>query len=137
MNQIPLVQQVLVLTELIASGQFLDGLKIRLYKNDTTPNDASVLADFTTADYSGYADSDVIEWGGPYLLGSNVVVTAPTEQFQPTGSGTANLIYGYVVYFDGSPDVLRWGVRLPLPVSMDSALSSLFVAPTFGLKSSI
>lgn len=69
-----------------------------LYKNDYTPTDATVIADLTEADFTGYARIDLDGWTAAFLNAANIAEMRETlRTFTATGGATANTIYGYFI----------------------------------------
>lgn len=69
---------------------------LRLYKNNYTPLGTSVAADFTEANFDGYAAIRINDFGAAALDGSNQAhIDAPIKTFTCTGATTSNDIYGY------------------------------------------
>jgi len=100
--------------ELVALASWLAGvaptLTMRLYKNNYTPVDASILTDFTEANFSGYAAVG-ITMGSPSEVSNKAksVATAPAV-YTHNGGGTANTIYGYYIH-DTVLNQLMWAER--------------------------
>lgn len=73
-----------------------ENLILKLFKNDYTPVEGSIAADFTVADFTGYANIT--------LVGANWVITegAPSEATYAQQSFTASAVgsqsvYGYML----------------------------------------
>jgi hypothetical protein len=94
-------------------------LQVRLFTNNVTPTPASILADFTSANFGSYSDQGLPTHGAPTWDGTKWLVTFDALNWLT--SGTSNLpqtLYGYVVYasvgnavwwaekFTGSPPTL-------------------------------
>ncbi len=100
----------LALQELVASGGIWDGCKLRLFVNNITPSDASVIGDFTeaAAGFPGYAaiTLSAATWGA-------VTVTAHVAQsfygstptFTRSSTGTPQNVYGWYVTDAGNTKV--------------------------------
>jgi len=89
-------------------------LDVRIFQNDITPDDDTVLADFTEADFIGYAPAMLISEdfsttpgtaGNPAVSLYNFVVS-----FTSTASQASQNCYGYYVVGRTSGD-LRWCER--------------------------
>lgn len=79
---------------------------IRLFKNNFTPTGASVAADFTEADFDGYASQTVVAWGAGFLNGSNQgEIDHAIKTWTATGGATPNTIYGYYLTRDSDGKV--------------------------------
>jgi hypothetical protein len=96
----------------------LNGYKIHLFKNNLTPTDASVIGDFTEADFTGYASQNLTTFATAFLNGANQGETdAGLYTFTQSGSTTTNNIYGYYVTTAGG--ALVYSERNPnAPVAM-------------------
>lgn len=93
--------------------------KLRLFQNDFHPNQTSVLADFTEADYTGYTEADPT-WGAIYYdTPSGLAIASYPAVFQPTGTTVANTIYGW--YITDDPATIWFACeRFDNPVQMAS-----------------
>lgn len=100
---------------MIATGGSLDGAKLMLFSNDIIPDEDTVYADLTPCAFSGYAASDVLAWGDPYLDNdSNQWALAPEPvEFRSTSATpyVSGIAYGYAVYMPGTPNVLLFAER--------------------------
>lgn len=119
----------------------LDGLTatvdLHLYQNDMAPSPSSVLADFTEADYDGYAEETITPatWA-VFLQGiSQAVAVGPGVVFSPTGSTTPNVIYGYYVT-DNTGARLLWAERFAEPKVMNGVTTGFTLVPAIGGQSS-
>jgi len=88
--------------ELVILASWIAGVAptivMRLYQNNYTPVDASVLTDFTEATFSGYS-AQGLTMGSPVEVANKAVSTATTPcVFTHNGGGTANTIYGYYIH---------------------------------------
>lgn len=105
------------LEALIAEGGALDGAVMMLFKNNVTPNDETVMADLTPADFTGYAVSDPLEWGTPYIDGDSgewALSCAPVEFRSTSGAPFVPCpVYGVGIYVPGTPNVLKLAGNLP------------------------
>lgn len=113
-------------------------LTLHLFKSNTTPTTATVLGDFTEADFDGYAAGSPYNLTGPVVTvptpGSGALVTYTLINFTPTGSITPNNIYGYYVL--DSAGTLLWCERAPSPpIVLNSTLTTLPLTIKFGAKS--
>lgn len=89
---IPNVGEVAMLTTLVAVTH-----RYRLFQNNYTPVEGSVVGDFTEATYSGYGGSKEPTYGTPCTVSGTSFVTGGSMFFQHDGGGTSNTIYGYYV----------------------------------------
>lgn len=97
------------------------GLKLRLYKNNYTPSQSTVIGDFSgnEANFSGYAAATPAMGASSTISHKATSVDAATRTFTHNGGGTANTIYGYYVT-DAGATIVYWAERLPAPVTMGS-----------------
>jgi hypothetical protein len=92
------------------SGLTPANLKMYLYQNNMTPDQDTVLADFTEATFSGYA-SQTMSLGTPTEVSHKAKTVATSPQvFTHNGGGTSNTIYGYFVK-DSVTGNLAWAER--------------------------
>lgn len=130
------------LAEMIAISGALDGAKVHLYQNSYTPQRGDTVANYTTADFSGYAASAVIAWGTPYsdpVNGPQVV--GDSKQFTSSGgSFVGNTIYGVYVT-DTAGTGLLYAEQFvdengaPAPVIIAAAGQAIVYVPVFGAVS--
>jgi hypothetical protein len=95
-----------------ASLQYLDNLIadlldtaiVRVFKNDYTPVDGSVLGSFTEANFTGYAQINMSGWSAAALDGNGKAATTADQVTWTMGTpGTTNTVYGiYVVTAAGA-----------------------------------
>lgn len=123
---------------LVDTGGYLETVKIRLFKNNLAITPATLTADLVEADYTGYAASAALVWGAPWLdIDDDIVLTAAGVQFQPTGTATSNIIYGWWMEAGTSPATTPILAELfDTPVSMDSPLDALFVIANYRFQAS-
>ena len=108
----------------------LDGGKLRLYKNDIQPSPTTLIAAFTEADFTGYAAITIATWGAAFqnAIGNGQVI-APSQQFNQSGVGVTNNIYGY--WYETAAGVLLWSERFAAaPVPMDATGKALVLILT-------
>lgn len=111
---------------------------VGLFQNDFTPLPTSVPADFTAATYDGYASLSTT------ILGtaidddnSNARLEYDANLFQPTGSGTSNVIYGWYIVggvgttFDGKVIAAK---RFPAPITLATPDDGVVVQPTVAIN---
>jgi len=114
----------------------LDTITIKLFKEPITPGADVVAADFTEADYSGYADVEAPKVGSPYRDNvGNVCMSFESAHFQPTSFDVENTIYGWFAVggsgtMNGS--VIGWQV-FSSPVVLATPAQALDVIATFKL----
>jgi hypothetical protein len=79
-------------------GQILKSATLRLFKNDFTPLQSSVTADFVEANFSGYAAIPLVlaDWSASYLNASQQAETDMlTKTFTQSAATVTNSIYGW------------------------------------------
>lgn len=106
----------------------------RLYQNDLTPGPATVIGDFTVANFTGYANGVLagVAVAGA-LDGSNrAVVTWNALTFTKNGA-TGNTIYGY--YVTTGAGNLLWAERFDGAIPMTVNGAFIQITPRFTFKS--
>lgn len=108
---------------------YLNGLTLRLFQNNHTPDGADVAGDYTEATFSGYAAVALNNWGNAFQNGSDQGEIDETVRiFTCTGPSPSNAIYGYYVT-DGSGNLV-WAERNPAgPVTINTAGQTYSVLP--------
>jgi len=84
---------------------------MRLFKNDYTPVEGSVLGDFTEATWTGYAQKSLT--GSSWTVATVAGVTTGTfavQTFTSTANQAAELSYGYYV-LGATSGILLWAER--------------------------
>lgn len=91
-------------------------LALRLFKNDYTPDAASVLADFQEATFGGYFRQwiDSAGWPTPTIVGGKASSTYSLDPFTWTVTDPGQTVYGYYVEEAATATVL-WAERLATP----------------------
>jgi hypothetical protein len=106
---------------------------IRLFQNDHTPDPADVLADYTEADFSGYAELDLDGWAAAVTVSGRAQIVATLKVWTHSAGAVDNDIYGYYVVNAGG--ALVWAERDPnAPVTVDTAGQEYNVLPRFTLR---
>ena len=109
-------------------------LNYRLFKNNYTPVDDSVLADFTEADYQGYAFLTPALWSIVALVGGRAFTQAEPLVYLCTGGATPNTIYGYYATDVVSGNVVLAERFVPGPIAMAIAGDTLTINPSLALS---
>lgn len=95
---------------------------VRLYKNDYTPVPGSTLGNFTYADFTG-ADPVALDeslWGGFAIVSDRAVAIYDSgTPIEWENTGSAQTVYGYVVYDDNDNAVL-FAERFASPEDLDT-----------------
>lgn len=111
-----------------------DGLKVRLFKNDVTPDDNTVIGDLTEADFEGYAAGDLANLTTPGVVAAQAQTQGDSVTFTMGTPGTTNNIYGHYIT-DSAGTVLYGVVRDPsAPIAMDTAGKEYTVFPVLTLR---
>lgn len=111
------------------------GVTLRLYQNNYTPVDGSVLADFTECDFDGYAAKTLTAFTVPILVGGEAYIAEGPQIWTATGGVTPNDVYGYYVEDPVDGEVI-WAARFTgAPIVVDGAGDVVVVTPTFTLAS--
>lgn len=103
--------------------------EFRLYQNDITPGAGSVFADFTEADFTGYASAVMAAWITPIIdpiSGRSKIYPGPVL-FLQSGTAIVNTVYGWYLE-DGSSNLLAAG-RFDTPVEMDTTGKEIVLIP--------
>lgn len=122
----------LVLLEILRLGG-LDNLTVRLFQNDMTPTEASVLADFIQCDFSGYVQVVGRNFNTPVFddQGNGNLVSASIAAFTQNAPTITNIAYGYyVVLNDGV--TLVWSERFAAPQAFADTADNVAVVLRFG-----
>ena len=109
-------------------------LVLRLFKNNFSPVNASVLSDFTEADFTGY--SSVSLTGGSWTTTQGAPSTATYAQQAFTGTGAAQTVYGYYITRTSSGRVWYYQ-RFTTPISVGSSTPVLRISPALSMKDSV
>jgi hypothetical protein len=108
-------------------GGLLEGAKLKLYKEPIEPTKATVIADLTPADFTGYAASAAITWGTPLTdTDGTAFVPGGMIEFAASGSTVANTIYGAYLT-DGAGTILLGVFRFDTPVSVGAVGQGVLV----------
>lgn len=104
--------------------------RIRLFKNDFTPDVDSVLGDFTEADFTGYSGFQACAWLAAVIngAGKGIIVAAPLL-WTAGVIGTGNTIYGYYVT-EGGDTVVSYAERFASPIVIASVGDFVVVTPS-------
>lgn len=113
---VPDVAEVLLLAGVITE---MGALTLRLNKNPVTPSDATVLGDFTIADFSGYANASPSMTTPSEISGKGTTIDSAERSFTHNGGGTGNTIYGY--YVTDAIGGLVWAEAFSAPVTMNAS----------------
>lgn len=129
---IPQAAWELILTELVNTGNLWNAALVRLFKANATLGPATVLADLTQCDFTGYSDSAAVVWGAPgYLPDGTAVVTGDSKQFRVGSTPTVlNTVYGWCLIDSGATNLL-FARKFDSPIILASAGQIIDVLPAF------
>lgn len=99
-----------------------ESYKLRLFKNNITPDQDTETADFTEADFTGYAEKTLTRsgWSDPTTVSNKARMDYSVEQIW-TCSGGSNTIYGYYVVGTTS-GVCLWAQLFASPRTVDNGV---------------
>lgn len=125
------------LQKLLDGGESTIGnITVHLYKNNHTPAKGDVAADYTEADFSGYAATESGSFTGDTWDGTNHIWTAqsPAVTFTVGAGGTPNTVYG--VYYTADSDGKLVAAELfAAPVTMNTVGFSITWTPVLTVES--
>lgn len=129
---LPLTSQLLIQQAYVTAT--LDGATLGLFKNDVTPNVATVLGDLIIADFSGYAAIVIAAWGAPYVgPGNRVEADGPSQQFNHSGGAVPNDVYGWFLIDTVGGALLALERFVNGPYALIDASHSLVVLPRWAV----
>jgi len=112
-----------------------NGYSIRLFQNDLTPGNLTVLGDITEANFSGYVSKTLANSTPAVIDVSNKALTIwDPLLWSHNGGATANSIYGYYV-LDGTGGLVYIERDPSAPVSMSMLGSTYVVNPRLTVDS--
>lgn len=130
-NILPIAFLRSILNALVATGEPLDAVTIRLFSNDFQPDDTSVLADFTQCTFDGYAESGAIVWEPAYSDVNGLAhVRGDLKVFNCTGGTTPETVYGWYAV---TTTTLKASQRFETPIPINAAGQAVLVLPSFEL----
>ena len=123
---VPIISRPLPMAILVAAWNAGIPLTCRLFKNNYTPADATLVSDFDEADYAGYAAQVLTGWSDiGYDVDNRSILEADALTWTITASNQT--IYGMYVTSAGGT-VLWWGERRAAgPIALDAATNPSFV----------
>lgn len=122
------------LIDRLLNGNTGENLLLKLFKNDVTPGESTVVGDFTEADFSGYAAKTLTNssWAAATTDGGGSSSSSYAEQtFTPTAD-PAQDIYGYYIV-GATSGKLMWAERFSDAPRNVAGGDDLKVTPKFGL----
>lgn len=128
---VPDIAELLQLQLLLDS--LIDTAVVHLFSNNITPDEDTVLGDFTECTYSGYGGGQTPTWDGPTTDMSNrAAITSEVMQYAHNGGATANTVYGYYVVASGTD--LVFCERFAAPIVMDDATDQFSLQIVYRLR---
>jgi hypothetical protein len=121
-----------LLASLTAALAGISTCQIRLYSNNYTPTNASLLTNFTEANFTGYTAVTNASWNAPSWAGQGAAVGYSKEvaTFQPTGTTITQTVYGYYVTIGSGGGETLLGAELfssPIPMaSVEDQINIVF-----------
>lgn len=109
-------------------------LRLRLFTNNITPNQASVIGDFTEATFNGSAAQTPTLGAATTVSHKATVVDSATRTFTKTAGGASETVYGYYLT-DASATICYWAERFPAPISIASTGDAISILLQLTLNS--
>lgn len=104
-------------------------LKLALYKSNTTPGLADIIATYTESTFAGYARSVCSNWTAPATVSARAAMTADAKTFTRASTGAGENVYGYYVT-DSTYTFLYWAERdAAAPIVLTNLGDSYTVTP--------
>jgi hypothetical protein len=121
-----------ILTAITQTSQPWDAAKVHLFKSNIVLTPATLLGDFTEADFTGYSVSGSVTWNAPgYLPDGTAVVVGDAKIFVVGSTPTVlNTIYGYYLTNSGGTALL-FARSFDTPVVLSQAGNFVDVIPTY------
>lgn len=113
----------------------LNSRTLKLYKAIAAPlGDGTVLADFTEANFNGYAATSVGSWAAAMTISNKAKAVGTPRTWTRSAGATSNTILGYYVI---SQDTLfcLWAEEFDTPIAMNIIGDTVTVVPTLTLFS--
>jgi hypothetical protein len=94
---VPDLGEIELLTKLLKNTTDTEDYIIRLYKNNYSPINTTVVGDFTEADFTSYAEKTVArgDWSSPSTVAIKAESSVTAQSW--TCGVTGNTVYGYYV----------------------------------------
>lgn len=106
---------------------------LHLFKNNITPNNATILSNLTEADFAGYSAPTLLGGGWVTSSGDPSVATYAAQTFTCSATGVAQTVYGYYLTRGG---VIRWCELFPTSRLISVVGASITVNPRITLQDS-
>ena len=112
-----------------------ENLRLRLFTNNITPADTDVLATYTEASGSGYANVLLTAANWTVTAGDPASASYPEITF--TFTGALGSVYGYYITGETS-NLVRWAERFPTaPFDVQANGDQIKITPTITLKDTL
>lgn len=110
-------------------------MRLKLFRNDWTPNRESRLVDALEANYSGYAPKDLFRsvWTPAVTVDGRGQTTYGTTFLEFLALAGSQTVYGYYVT-DMDVNVLLWVERFATPITV-TPVSAVVMLPVMRLRS--
>lgn len=132
---VPDLGEIELLTKLLINTNDTEDYLLRLYKNSYSPSASTVVADFTQANFTTYAEKTIArgDWSSPSGIGVPQKAESSVTAQSWTCGATGNTIYGYYVVGSTS-GVCLWAEEFVSPrILADGDILNL--TPKFNLSS--
>lgn len=114
-----------IIDVLVARWNGTPKLKVHLYRNNYTPVESSLAANFTEANYEGYASQNVTGWTDATLVSNRGQTTADPNVFVHSAGSTSNEIYGYWIEDPADAGSVLWAEKFLSPITLAAAGDAL------------
>lgn len=128
---VPNISEIWLLKYLL-NIESVDDPVLKLFNNDISPDEDTVLADFTEPTDGGYSPITLnpINWSISTVEGI-AVAEYPQQTFTFLNS---DIVYGYFVTNNGGTELL-WALRSTCLNSLPAGGGTIYVTPRFGVRS--
>lgn len=94
---VPDLGEIELLTKLLINTTDTEDYIVRLYQNSYSPDNTTVVGDFTEADFTNYTAKTLArsDWASPTTVGTKAESSTTTQSW--TCGTTGNTVYGYYV----------------------------------------
>lgn len=127
-EELALTGKVIALRYLLGDLATTEELRVKLYKNDVTPDEDSVTGDFTEATFTGYASILLDDW-----TRTDASAVHSMLEFICTADQTAENIYGYYIVRTTSNELIAAKRFTGAPYSISLNGDAVAVTPTIEL----
>lgn len=130
---VPDLGELELLTKLLINTTDTEDYIVRLYQNNYSPSNTTVVGDFTEANFTSYTAKTLArsDWASPSTVGTKAESTGTVQSW--TCGATGNTVYGYYVVGSTS-GVCLWAEQfVAARILVDGDV--LFLTPKFTLSS--